>query len=308
MTGWRRWAALALAVSLVGCGTTAAPPDLMQGNRPLLRLEPLGQPRATVIALHGYNDHKGAFLPFGAAAAEAGIRVVAYDQSGFGANLNQGFWGGDEVLVQDLFAKIEHARRLAPDAPVFVLGESMGASVAMLALARDDAPEVDGLILAAPGVWAGDTLNPWFRRALGVVAGIAPDADLARGRPRDVQASDNIPMLIALGRSRYYTRTARAAALYGLIRLMDQGLEAAPALDVPRLVLIGDHDEVVPDHAYAAFLASLAADDCTLIRYADGWHLLFRDHGRELPIADTLAWIEGREPPSATATCVAPSS
>ncbi len=302
-----RLGAVLLALGVAACASSAAPLDMLQGSRPQLRLEPLGQPQAIIVALHGYNDSKSAFLPLGPAAAEAGIRVVAYDQSGFGANPNQGFWGGDEVLVQDLFAAIERARASSPAAPLFVLGESMGAAVAMLALARPGAPPVDGLILAAPGVWAGESLNPWFRFGLGLVAGIVPDADLARGRPRDIQASDNIPMLIALGRDPLYTRTARAAALYGLVRLMDRGLDAADALDLPLLILVGAQDEVVPEAAYAAFLAKLSVTDCTLIRYEDGWHLLYRDHQRAVPIADTLAWVRGEDPASPTAACAPPS-
>ncbi len=296
-----------LALALAGCASGAAPPDTLAGNRPLLRLEPLGQPVATVVALHGYNDSKNAFLPLGPAAAAAGVRIVAYDQSGFGANPNQGYWGGDEALVRDLFAVVERARTLAPAAPLFVLGESMGAAVAMLALARPDAPPVDGLILAAPGVWAGDSLNPLFRLGLAIVAGIVPNADLAAGRPRDIMASDNVPMLIALGRDPLYTRTARAGALYGLIRTMDRGLAAAPELRLPRLVLVGDKDEVVPEAAYAAFLARLAAEDCTLIRYPEGWHLLYRDRQRAVPIADTIAWVRGEAPDSPTEPCVPPT-
>jgi alpha-beta hydrolase superfamily lysophospholipase len=283
-------------LALAACGTSAAPPDTLVGNRPQLVFEPAGEPLASIVALHGYNDFKESFEAFGTAAAAARIRVVAYDQSGFGANPNRGYWPGDETLVQDLFDAVGAARDAVPDRPVYVLGESMGASVAMLALDRPEAPEVAGLILVAPGVWAGDVLNPWFRRGLGLVAAIVPDADLSGRRPRDIRPSDNQAAVEAMHAHPLYTPTTRAAALYGLVRLMDRGLEAAPHLTLPRLVLIGANDEVVPDRAYDAFLARIPPERCTLIRYPGGWHLLYRDHQGEVAIADTLAWILGTPP------------
>lgn len=298
-------AALAL---LGGCAVLPEPEAAAPVTRPLLRYEPLGEPKATIVALHGFNDRKAAFLPFGALAAERGVRVLAYDQGGFGANADRGGWVGTEQLAVDLFATIEEARRLAPEAPVIVLGESMGAAIAIAALAKPEAPRVDGLVLAAPAVWAGDQLNPLFRLSLWFVAAVAPDLDLS-AEGLEIQASDNIPMLVALGRDPLYLSTARAEALFGLVRVMDQALTAAPELVVPRLVLIGERDEVVPARAFDAFVARLTPEDCTVARYPDGWHLLLRDLGRDRVGHDVLAWIEGE--PLATGiagSCGGPTS
>ncbi len=262
-----------------------------------MRYEPLGEARATIVALHGFNDRKAAFLPLGTIAADAGVRLIAYDQGGFGANAEASGWVGTDQLVADLWAWIEEARRLSPGRPVFVLGESMGAAIAMSALARPGAPSVDGLILAAPGVWAGDQLNPLFRATLALVAATIPDLDLS-AEDLEIQASDNIPMLIALGRDPLYLPTAKARALYGLVTIMDRGLEGAPNLTMPRLVLIGARDEVVPPRAFEAFLDSLVPADCTVVRYPDGWHLLFRDLERRVVIDDVLAWLDGAALPS----------
>jgi alpha-beta hydrolase superfamily lysophospholipase len=297
--------ALAPLLLLAGCASLPAATDVLPVDRPVLRYEPLGTPEATVVALHGFNDRKAAFLPFGAAAAAAGIRVLAYDQGGFGANADAGAWPGAAQLVADLHATIREARALAPGAPVVVLGESMGAAVALAALADPAAPPVDGLVLAAPAVWAGDQLNPLFRMALWLTAAIAPEADFT-GRGLEIQASDNIPMLMALGRDPLYLPQARAEALLGLVRIMDRGIEAAPGLTQPRLVLLGRKDEVVPARAVDAFLATLAPERCTVVRYPEGWHLLLRDLGREVVIADILAWIEGRALPSRLATACGP--
>lgn len=292
----RRLAGVLLAALLgAGCAATSPPPTAPPLAPPLLRLEPLGEPRATIVALHGFNDRKAAFLAFGARASRAGVRVLAYDQPGFGASADRGRWPGTDALVAALHRQIRAARRLAPERPVIVLGTSMGAAVAIAALTRPDAPPVDGVVLVAPAAWGGDQLHPILRASLWLTASIAPDLVLSAGG-LDVQTSDNRAMLRALGRDPLYLPTATAANVLGLVRLMDEALAAAPALAGRRLVLIGARDEVVPPAAFDALLDRLAGPDCTVARYAEGWHLLLRDHQRERVFADILAWLDGRPP------------
>ena len=79
-------------------------------------------------------------------------------------------------------------------------------------------------------------------------------------------------------------------------------LAGAPLLTMPRLVLIGARDEVVPPAAFEAFLERLAPADCTVLRYPDGWHLLMRDLNRQLVFDDVLAWLDGTPLPSERAS------
>jgi len=291
--------ALALAVTLAACAAPPAPPGETSWPPPTVRFAPAGEPRAIVVALHGFNDRKAAFDAFGAHARAAGVEVVAYDQAGFGARASRGAWPGTERLVADLDRAIAAARAAAPERPVFVLGQSMGAAVAMVALARPD-PPVAGVILAAPAAWGGDQLNPFLRASLWLTATVAPELELS-ARGLDLQASDNIEMLRALARDPLYLPTASAANVRGLVRLIDEALAAAPRLAVPRLVLIGERDEVVPDAAYDALLERLAGPGCTAVRYPEGWHLLLRDRQRARVFADILAWLAGEALPSGLA-------
>jgi alpha-beta hydrolase superfamily lysophospholipase len=274
---------------------------------PTVRFDPDGEPRATVVALHGFNDRKTAFAGFAARASRAGVAVVAYDQAGFGARADRGRWPGTERLVADLHRAIRAVRAAAPDRPLFVLGSSMGAAVAVAALARDDAPKVDGLVLAAPAAWGGDQLNALLRASLWLTATLAPNLELS-ARGLDIQASDNLEMLRALAEDPLYLPTSTAANVQGLVRLIDEALRRAPALDPPRLVLVGAEDEVVPAEAYAALLDKLAGEGCTAVHYPDGWHLLLRDRQRTTVFADILAWLEGERLPSGRGRACAAAS
>ena len=229
--------------------------------------------------MHGFNDHHTAFDEFGAWAAGQGLLVEAYDQRGFGANPDRGLWAGTAAMAEDL--------RRHPPAPggasgraSDVLGESMGAAVATVALTDRGAPEVDGIVLSAPAVWGGQALNPLYRATLWTMRHLVPGLTLS-GRGLGKRASDNIPMLQALGADPLFIKETRVDAIGGLVDLMSEARDRGPALAPRKLVLVGEHDEIVPTEAQQGFVASLPARDCTLITYPAGWHLLLRDLQRE---------------------------
>jgi acylglycerol lipase len=291
--------ALALLLLLAACASTSPGPQPPRHAAaiPTLRWEPEGPPRAVILALHGFNDYKASFAEFGAFAAEHGVLVEAYDQSGFGERANSGQWPGLDVLTGELDQAVRRLRAERPNVPLFVLGESMGAAIAIVALTHPGAPAVDGLILSAPAVWGGDTLNPFYRVTLWVMARLVPGLKLS-GRDLGILASDNIEMLRALGRDPLYIKATRVDAIAGLVETMDAARAAGAKLRGPLLVLTGRKDEVIRPDIQDSFVATLRAEPCLTIDYPEGWHLLLRDLGRRLVWEDVLAWIEGRPPPS----------
>jgi alpha-beta hydrolase superfamily lysophospholipase len=300
-----RLPALALLLALVGGCASIPLPEMAGGDRPSATWRPPEAPRAVVLALHGFNDHHTAFAEFGAWAAERGVLVAAYDQRGFGANPDRGLWAGTAPMVQDLRGAVARLRSEHPGTPLYVLGESMGAAVATLALTGADAPKIDGLVLSAPAVWGGSALNPFYRATLWIMRQVAPGLTFT-GRGLGKRASDNVPMLRALGADPLFIKETRVDAIGGLVDLMGEARERGPRLTARKLVLIGEHDEIVPPAAQQDFVASLPASDCTLIVYPEGWHLLLRDLQRERVWRDVLAWIDGAPPPSGLATdCLA---
>ena len=291
----RLLAALALLPLALGACAFADPP----GEPPptLSRWSPPARPSAIVLALHGFNDRKAAFDEFGAYAAARGVLVEAYDQRGFGARHDRGRWAGTDALAGEVHDRVRGLRARHPGVPVYVLGESMGGAIAAVAFADSGAPAVDGVILSAPAVWGGDALRPLYRRTLTLAALVVPWGKLTGGGLK-IQASDNIPALIALGRDPLYIRETRVDAVAGLVELMDTARERASSLRVPTLVLTGARDQVVPPQAHAEFVRLLPAERCTAVTYLNGWHLLLRDLQRERVYADALGWIAGRRPPS----------
>lgn len=278
-----------MGLLLTACA--AAPPVLAPGELPRSTWPVPAEPRAVLLAVHGFNDHHTAFVEFAAAAAARKVMVAAYDQRGFGANPDRGHWPNTEVLVADLRAELERLRRWRPDMPLFVLGESMGAAVAVLALTGDGAPAVQGVVLSAPAVWGGPALNPFYKSVLWLLRQITPALTLT-GRGLGKRPTDNQEVLRQLAADPLFIKETRVDAIAGLVDLMSAARAQGPDLRLPTLVLIGEKDEIVPLEAQLSFAASLPPDTSRVIVYPDGWHLLLRDLQRERVWSDVLSWID----------------
>ena len=125
-----------------------------------------------------------------------------------------------------------------PGVPVYLLGESMGAAVVILAMAGEDPPTVDGVVLSAPAVWARETMPFYQRGALWMASRLIPWANFT-GLGLGIQASDNLEMLYALGRDPLVIKRTRVSAMEGLTNLMSDALTAAPRFRGRALVLYG---------------------------------------------------------------------
>jgi alpha-beta hydrolase superfamily lysophospholipase len=255
---------------------------------------------AVVLALHGFNDYDNAFAWPGKAWARDGIATFAYDQRGFGAAPGRGRWPGRSVLAADAAAAALVLRRLYPNVPLYLLGESMGGAVAVVAMTGESGapiPDVDGVILVAPAVWGRATMGLLPRAALWLGARVMPGLTLT-GRGLHIMASDNIAMLRAYSRDPLVIKATRIDTIHGLVGLMDAALAAAPKLRAPLLVMTGKEDQIVPPAATRRFVRALAAgprvdpgDRRSLAVYPHGYHMLFRDLDGPMVIADAAGWM-----------------
>ncbi len=248
------------------------------------------EPRAVIIALHGFNDYGNAFAAPATWWAEGGITTYAYDQRGFGATGEPGLWPGIVALVEDLRAFTAFVHRRHPATPLYLLGHSMGGAVIMVAMAADPAPRgVAGVVLVAPAVWGRATMNPLYRAALWLGAHVAP-WNLVSARGLGITPSDNTDMLRALGRDPLVIKETRIDSTYGLVNLMDAALAEAPRLAHPALILYGANDEIIRRKPTAMMLRRVAGRHRTA-HYPDGYHMLLRDLQAEVVWRDILAWI-----------------
>jgi alpha-beta hydrolase superfamily lysophospholipase len=263
---------------------------------PLRKWLPKGEVEAVILALHGFNDYSYSFEGPGEAWARGGIATYAYDQRGFGAAPERGLWPGRAVLAADAATASRILRSLYPRTPLYLLGDSMGGAVAVVATTGESGtlvPDVDGVILTAPAVWGRATMDLLPRVALWAGVRLMPGLTLT-GRGLEKKPSDNIAMLRALSRDPLVIKETRIDTIYGLVDLMDAALDSASRLDLPLLVMYGAKDEIVPRTPIQRFVRELPPNLRRRVRlawYEDGYHMLLRDLEGPVVTADVASWV-----------------
>jgi acylglycerol lipase len=262
------------------------------GMRLPLRHWDAANPKAVIVALHGMSDYSQAFDLPGPWWAAHGVSVYAYDQRGFGAAPDSGLWAGTAAMRQDLDDFVEAVRAKFRRVPVYALGESMGGSVVLTALAGPGPPRVDGVILVAPAVWSRSDMPLLYRTALWIGAHALPWVHVS-GEGLHIWATDNMAVLRKLSRDPLYQHAARIDQVYGLVNLMDEARRAPLHMtsDPPILLVYGGNDQVIPAPPTEAVVKQLGSR-ATVIRYPHGYHMLLRDVGAENRWKDILDWIE----------------
>ncbi len=250
--------------------------------------------RALVIALHGFNDYSNAFAGFCEYMQQRDVACVAYDQRGFGASAQAGFWPQSGQHERDLEAVLALYAQRYPSLPIYVAGESMGGAVLISALAGRPvwSERVEGVILFAPAVWGRET-QPWYQRlALWLTVQTVPGwTPTGRGLGRI--ASDNVEALRALGRDPLVIKQTRIDAIYGLTNLMDRALAKVAELRHPTLYLYGENDQIIPKNASCRALKMMRQAEVPVdfILYPQGYHMLTRDLQAEKVFSDVLDWL-----------------
>lgn len=246
---------------------------------------------AVVAGLHGMNDYSKTFSMLGPWLAERGVMTYALDQRGFGRSPHRGVWPGADLLLGDAKSFIEAVRAAHPGLPLYVMGVSMGASVALATLAGEGAPPIAGLVLVSPAVWGWSSLNLFYRMLLWTAAHTFPGAVLT-GQSLDIVPSDNVEMLRDNFHDELFIKKTRADSIYGLVTLMEKGFMSADRITVPTLLLYGEKDQIIPRRPVENVMRRLKGET-RVVLYENGYHMLLRDLQAETVWTDIHSWFSG---------------
>jgi len=252
------------------------------------------KPKAILVALHGFNDYSAFFEDPATFMQAHGITSYAYDQRGFGGAGFRGRWFENARYRMDARDFTQLIAEKHPGIPLYILGESMGGAVAMTMLSEQDAPWVTGAILSAPAVWGRESM-PWAQSALLWLSAHTMPSVTMSGRGLKIQPSDNIEMLIALGRDPLIIKGTRVDAINGLVDLMDDALAASRTFSARSLILYGGRDEIVkagPTRMMFERLPKDAKDKHQIAIYPKAYHMLLRDLDAKTVWTDIIAWTD----------------
>lgn len=263
---------------------------------PLRRWLPRGEIKAVVLGLHGFNDYGNSFRYLQKVVVDTGnVAIYAYDQRGFGATQRPGIWAGQETLVNDAHTVTKLLRARYPHHPLFLMGESMGAAVVLLALAKGNTLPADGAVLIAPAVWGTDAM-PWYQRlglwlAMRLMPGKYFSSETVRRMGK--RPTDDSEVMRELSNDPLVLKGARVDTLHGVSELM---LEASRVVSVrvPSQTLYGLNDQIIPSEPVCNWLRRLTQSPPSgmrIVLYPDGYHMLTRYSDRAKVIADIAAWL-----------------
>jgi alpha-beta hydrolase superfamily lysophospholipase len=254
-------------------------------------------PRALVLLLHGAGEHSGRYDHVADALIADGYAVYALDHRGHGHS------DGPRAVLDRMASAVvdvETLRVLAldrhPQVPVYVLGHSMGGTVALayaLSHQRDAAGGgLAGLILSGP-LAALEAAPAPMLLAGRVLSRLAPrlplisiDASLVSRDPAVVEAYVQDPLV---HHGKLPARTV--GELAGTVARFP---ESVGILRLPTLILYGTEDRLAPPAGSQMLGERMGSEDLTVIAYPGLFHEIFNEPERDEVLAEVRDWLKTR--------------
>ena len=256
-------------------------------------LEDRAQTKATVVLVHGQGEHCGRYAHVAAALNAAGYDVVSGDLPGHGRS--GGLRGHIDRFGQfvDVAASwIEAARARRPDAPLFLLGHSVGGLVAARLLQTSPlAGALSGAVLTSPAVRLRFPIPAW-KEAIGRrLDGVLPRLRMPSGlKEQRVTRSEDVaratladPLMVYVASVRFYNELLRAQAA---------ALAEAGSISLPLLLLHGGADEIIAPEPSLEFGARLASPDKDVRLLPGLHHEVLNEPERDDVLRDIVGWLD----------------
>ncbi|MGG1923771.1 alpha/beta fold hydrolase [Chryseobacterium sp.] len=134
--------------------------------------------KATLLIVHGMQEHSGRYAEIAEYFAAHGIAVLTYDHLGHGKSVKEkkdiGFFQlekPDERLIADAEMMADHLAEQYPDVPHFILGHSMGSFITRCLLQKASSKFSGAIITGTGGPLPGIDV---LRAYLSLATAIAP--------------------------------------------------------------------------------------------------------------------------------------
>ena len=253
---------------------------------------------AVIIAIHGYNDYSNSFQIPATFLTKSRISTISFDLRGFGMNEDRGSWFPLSVHVNDVAFFIRDIRNNFPKKKIFLLGESMGGAIVISTLIKNKDLQIDGVILVAPAIWNFSKMNPIKKIFLNILSTLLPNLKLDGGDFIKVTACNNVEVLKALAKDKYFIHKPNLKSLNGIVDLMDESYEDTEKFlnQVPyrTLIILPLKDEIVPRKPLTKLLIDKKdsiKDNLTLAIYKNNYHMILRDLESETISKFLADWI-----------------
>lgn len=244
---------------------------------------------ARVLLIHGISEHSGRHINTVQSLLSQGIEVICFDLQGAGKSGGKRQWINQfQDYIDDTVMVFNWIMRSLNPLPVFVLGHSLGGTIA-LSFAAIYGDELAGLILSAPAFKLGQGVSP-FKVAVGrmlnpLIPTLRVPGNLAQYISRDKKVVDDYmhdPLTC-------HTHTLRQG--HEVVEAFENALEPCERVRCPVLIVHGSADRIIKLEGSYEILQNLASRDRTLFVLPNSFHELHNDLDKEVYFQFLNQWI-----------------
>ena len=253
---------------------------------------PDGDASAVVVIAHGAGEHSGRYTHVAQRLLDEGYAVYAIEHRGHGRSQGpRALIDRIEHAVADLDKLVALAADAHPGAPVFLLGHSMGGTIALsYALAHQQ--RLAGLVLSGP-LAALEAVPAPMRLTARTLSAVAPrtpliaiDASLVSRDPAVVGDYQSDPLV--------HHGKLPARTVVELADAIEAFPEAVGAITVPTLIMYGTDDGLCPPQGSVMLSERIGSSDKTLKAYQGLYHEILNEPERDQVLDDLCAWLSLR--------------
>jgi alpha-beta hydrolase superfamily lysophospholipase len=252
---------------------------------------PEGDAKAVLLVVHGLGEHSGRYMNVINRFVPLGYAVYSFDNIGHGKSdgereIVEKF--DDFTITLNIFYKM--VTEWQAGKPIFLLGHSMGGTIALYYL-LDHQNDFKGTIISAPLIEVGDSVSLITITLSKILSKVAPkfgvvslDANGISRDPEVVQAYVNDPLV-------FHGKTpARLGTelLFAMMRITEE----ANKFTLPMTIVQGAEDILVEPSGARMLYDKASSEDKTLKIYDGMYHEVFNEPDRERVLKDVESWLE----------------
>jgi len=235
-----------------------------------------------LICVQGLGGHGGYYEELAHQLTLGGTVVVALDLRGHGHS--EGVRGDIDRFdryVMDVDVAVTWASVMWPDTPIFVLGESMGASIAIQyvtsGMYRTHQIPLAGIVFVSPVL--SSAIHPTFGEVVHFIRSllIAPKRPSIAVTGREELGCRDSAFNTLLRADPLFVRQVSARFLIMLTIWLWQSKHKARLINLPLLVLLGGKDYISRRSGTSAFLRRVPAREQRIVTFPQAYHCLLRD-------------------------------
>ncbi len=253
------------------------------------------EPERVLVCIQGLGGHGGYYEVLAEQLAPAGTLVVAADLRGHGRSEGR---RGDidrfDRYLEDIQATITWVCGRWPALPIVLLGESMGASIAIQYLASGQhGAEIAGLVLVSPVLRA--TIRPSMREVTRFMRSLltAPSHPSIAVTGREELGCRDHAFNDRLRADPLFVRHVSVRFLNSLTTWLRQTRRKARSVRHPILILQGAQDYIAHPLGTSRFLRQIATSQHQqhLVTFPDAYHCLLYDPATPAVMQELATWL-----------------